>query len=193
MDSSRFVAVLSATYNEPMKKNGEFNLKLRYIKKWVETTFQEKDLPKILTKIIKEYKPTSVCNCPLIPHIREIVFETSSVRDKATELANRIINCLKKYGFDGKYKGDMHDLRTRRKHWDMIKQEMGVDSWEILTDFGGWSSTFNAIERDGTSIIKAQLRDLAICYKKQEIKKNENKKQIGGVKNEQITNYPNGA
>jgi hypothetical protein len=160
MTSSQFITLLSRTYNEPMVVDGEQNLKLKFIKKWLDDDFAGKDLNPIAELVIKNFVPTSVNPCPLIPHIRAIINQDKDTDiDIAKEIADKIINAVGKFGY------------TMPKS---AEEYVGDIGWQVVERYGGWTRFSQELITDQLEIVRAHLRDSSLTL----IRKNKNKEKI---------------
>ncbi len=165
MDSKQFILIISKTYNEPLIVDGVENLKLKYIKKYIEDTFKDNDLTVIAEKIIKNYKPTGINPCPLIPHIAEIIGVNDSLEDKARSVSAEIINAISRFGYcNGKE----------------AQKSLSTIAWKVVEAEGGWEQVCEMVTTSKISIFQAQFRDLALSISKQS-KTNEILTAISGV------------
>lgn len=150
MNSKDLIALLSENYNEPLvRPDNQPNLKLKFIKNWLDKEFGNIDLSDIAEKIIKNFVPTSVNPCPLIPHIKAILDQGQDTElDLAREIADRIINAVGTIGYT---------------HPDRAKKYIGDIGWEMLSEnYGGYIRFSQELLSDKVEITRAHLRDSAI-------------------------------
>jgi len=145
MNSSEFITILSETYNEPIIKDNKPNIKLKFIKKWIEETFKQEQLEIILEKVIKQFKPTSINPCPLIPHIEDIVYKDKPDYEvESKEAATRIIGAVVKFG--------QYNETEAEKY-------IGTLGWEAVKRYGGWQHICQITEYDNNTTFYAQLKE----------------------------------
>lgn len=156
MNGSEFITVLSETYGEPMIKEGKPNIKLKFIKKWLEENFDNQKLDQICERVIKRFIPTSVNPCPLIPHIVEICeLETSekSKAELARVIADRVINAVMTIG--------TNEQGCTARATEIVG-ELGMTI--VKETFGSWYHLGQLFDDTAIGTLRAQLRDSALAY-----------------------------
>lgn len=155
MTSIEFITVLSETYNEPMVKDDKPNLKLKFIKAWLDK-LTDASLDNMLEAVIKRFIPTSTVPCPLIPHIIEICEIDTTEKNRlelAKTVADRVIYAVLNIGF--------RQAGCRQK----AEQYIGNLGWEIIANmYGSWQTTCEIIEDESIEVTRSHIRDSVVAY-----------------------------
>lgn len=157
MTSIEFIGILAETYNEPLSRdNGSPNLKLKFIKSWLDANIKPEELEQMAEKVIKGFIPTSTNPCPLIPHIIEICEIQTTEKSKmelARTVADRIIYAVLNFG--------CMELGSRAKSYAHIGK-LGIDV--LNNSYGAWHKACEVMQSESIEVVRSHLRDSVYAY-----------------------------
>ena len=114
--------------------------------KWLKDNVPEQTRPKLLEKIILEFKPTGINPMPLIPHIKDYLVDRVSFESRSKEAASRILGAISKFG---------------HYHVKAAEEYIGPLGWEVVRLNGNWTSICESCTSSKEATLRAQWRDLA--------------------------------